>query len=613
MRRWLPFAALALAIGIAPTQACRGTDGSNAQDPAAAAMNANTSSLRVRLRGLHPDMPWTEPLALYLQGGDGTARRSLFVMAKVQDGVATFALPDWTKELAASGRIEAEDGNYLPMRWALPTPLDPRRELQADVQVAAVLAGRVVDGDGAPVPAARITVFAQQDGAPVDHELAHVNTCPDGSWRLALRAEPSLYVVATAMQPTPRRRHPDGEEVLDTGQLRGDLLPAGASTPAVLATTTNVPTFTLQKAAQVTGTVQWSNGERFVGATVQVQAHDGIPLTIANGIVVQRLGDGRLSPVATARSEEDGRFGLPVLAGVACDVQLVDLGDDGDHMLLAREPGRAATPGQPIAFVLPAPVLLRTRRGDISEINVTFQGDGWPAPQIDGDGELQVVPNGPGRVRVERDGLRSVWQALGPGDSGRTLDLQLVEAPVALRLVFPRDSGVSAARLSWSRADGSTGTTGAALQNGTTLEAMLLPGEYVVEVEPACAPTQQFVMPTRHEVVLDEAPVELPVTVAYGGLFTVTATDSAGNHVAGRVTLLGADGEERAVTFRVGYGEELRRGNEGELLPSPQNRSERALPAGDYELRCEFAGHQPVQQRVRLEPRRVSDVYLRLP
>lgn len=120
-------------------------------------------------------------------------------------------------------------------------------------------------------------------------------------------------------------------------------------------------------------------------------------------------------------------------------------------------------------------------------------------------------------------------------------------------------------------------------------------------------------MTTRHEVVLDEAPVELAMTVAYGGLFTVTATDSAGNHVAGRASLVAADGEERAVTFRIGYGEELRRGNEGQLLPSPKNRSERALPAGDYELRCEFDGHQPVQQRVRLEARKVSDVYLRLP
>lgn len=611
MRCWLPIVAFALAIAATPS--CHGTDGTNAQDAATTATNVDTPELRVRLLGLHADMPWTEPLALYLQGGDGTARRSLFVMAKVQDGVATFALPDWTQELAATGRIEAEDGNYLPMRWALPTPLDPRSELQASVQVAAVLAGRVVDGNGAPVPAARIAVLAEQDGAPTDRELAHVNTCPDGSWRLALPAAPSVYVVAAAMQPAPRRRHPAGEEVADDGQLRSDLLPAGASTRAAVATTTNVPPFTLATAAQVSGIVRWRNGEPFFGATVQVRPRDGTTLTLAHGVVVQRHADGRLSPVVSTRSEVDGRFGLPMLAGAACDVQLVDLGDDGDHVLLAREPARAAQPGTPVTFELAEPVLLRTRRGEVSEINVTFTGDGWPAPQIDGDGELRVVPNGVGRVRVERDGLRSAWQPLGPNDGGRTLDLELVETPVALRLVFPSDSGVSAARLSWSRADGSTGTTGAALQNRTTLEALLLPGEYVIEVEPACAPSQQFVMPTRHEVVLDEAPVELPVTVAYGGLFTVTATDSAGNHVAGRATLLGPDGEERVVTFRVGYGEELRRGNEGELLPSAQNRSERALPAGDYELRCEFAGHQPVQQRVRLEARKVDDVYLRLP
>lgn len=608
MRRWLPFVVLA----IAATPACRGTDGTNAQDPAATAANATTPQLRVRLRGLHADMPWTEPLALYLQGGDGQARRSLFLMAQVQDGVARFALPDWTSELAATGRIEAEDGNYLPMRWALPQPLDPRRELQADVQVAAVLAGRVADANGAPVPAARIAVFAEQDGAPTDREIAHVNTCPDGSWRIAVPAAPSVYVVAVAMQAAPRRRHPAGEEVADDGQMRSDLLPAGASTAAAVAKTTTVPTMTLAPAAQVSGIVRWRNGEPFFGATVQVRPRDGTTLTLAHGVVVQRHADGRLSPVVSTRSEPDGRFGLPVLAGAACDVQLLDLGDDGDHMLLAREPVRAATPGTPVTFELPDPVLLRTRRGDVSEINVTFTGEGWSEPQIDSDGELRVVPNGTGRVRVARDGLRSAWQPLGPNDGGRTLDLELLETPVALRLVFPSNSGVAAAQLSWSRADGSTGTTSAGLRNHT-LEAMLLPGQYTIEVTPACAPTQEFVMPTRHDVVLDEAPVELPVTVAYGGLFTVTATDSAGNHVAGRATLLGADGEERAVTFRIGYGEELRRGNEGELLPSPKNRSEQALPAGDYELRCEFDGHQPVQQRVRVEARKVTDVYLRLP
>ncbi len=607
MRRWLPFVAFALAIAALPS--CRGTDGTNAQDPAA---NAANPQLRVRLRGLHPDMPWTEPLALYLEGGDGTARRSLFLMAKVQDGVATFALPDWTQELAATGRIEAEDGNYLPMRWALPKPLDPRRELLAEVQVAAVLAGRVVDSTGAPVPATRIAVFAEQDGAPTDREIAHVNTCPDGSWRLALPGAPSVYVVAAAMQPAPRRRHPDGEEVADDGQLRSDLLPAGTNTAATVATTTTVPTFTLATAAQISGIVRWRNGEPFFGATVQVQPRDGTTLTLAHGVVVQRHADGRLSPVVSTRSEPDGRFGLPVLAGAHCDVQLVDLGDDGDHMLLAREPVRAVVPGTPLTFELPDPVLLRTRRGEVTEINVTFTGESWAEPQIDSDGELRVVPNGTGRVRVARDGLRSAWRALGPNDGGSTIDLELLETPVALRLVFPSNSGVSAARLSWSRADGITGTTGAGLRNHT-LEALLLPGEYTIEVEPACAPAQEFVMPTRHEVVLDEAPVELPMTVAYGGLFTVTATDSAGNHVAGRASLVGPDGEERAVTFRTGYGEELRRGNEGELLPSPKNRSERALPAGDYELRCEFDGHQPVQQRVRLEARKVTDVYLRLP
>ncbi|MFN7590524.1 MAG: hypothetical protein ACK501_11930 [Planctomycetota bacterium] len=610
MRCWLPTVAFALAI--AATPACRGTDGTNAQDPAATTANATTPQLRVRLRGLQPDMPWTEPLALYLQGGDGQARRSLFLMAKVQDGVARFALPDWTSELAATGRIEAEDGNYLPMRWALPKPLDPRRELQADVQVAAVLAGRVVDANGAPVPAARIAVFAEQDGAPTDREIAHVNTCPDGSWRIAVPAASSVYVVAAAMQAAPRRRHPDGEEVADDGQLRSDLLPAGTSTAATVAKTTTVPTFTLATAAQISGIVRWRNGEPFFGATVQVQPRDGTTLTLAHGVVVQRHADGRLSPVVSTRSEPDGRFGLPVLAGAAWDVQLVDLGDDGDHMLLAREPARAVVPGTPVTFELPEPVLLRTRRGDVTEINVTFTGEGWPAPQIDGDGELRVVPNGTGRVRVARDGLRSAWRALGPNDGGSTIDLELLETPVALRLVFPSNSGVAAAQVTWSRADGSTGTTSAGLRNHT-LEAMLLPGQYTIEVTPACAPTQEFVMPTRHDVVLDEAPVELPMTVAYGGLFTVTATDSAGNHVAGRATLLGADGEERAVTFRIGYGEELRRGNEGELLPSPKNRSERALPAGDYELRCEFDGHQPVQQRVRLEARKVTDVYLRLP
>ena len=616
MRCWLPFVALALAA----TPSCRGTDGANAQAPAA---NVSAPQLRVRLRGLRADVPWTDSLALYLDGDDAGERRALFAIATVQAGQATFALPDWAPTLATKGRVVATDPNYHPLHVPLVAPFDLTRELVVDVEVAAVLAGRVVDAQGAGVPAARVTVYAQRDGVPSDGELAHTNTLPDGRWRVQVPASPSLYVLAVAMTAADERRRAD-EEVPDDGELRGEWLPAATTGRSALGTTTTVADLVLPAALPLRGAVRWSDGAPFAGATVQVRPRDGTTLTLApptevapamalGDTFVRRHDDGRLSPSARARTGDDGQFVLPIGNGAVVDVRLLDLGDEHEPVLLAPEPLQPAAPGGPVTFVLPRPVLLRARLGEEVAANVVFDGVDWDAPLTDGDGELLVVPNRSGRVRVQRDGLRSAWRELTPADAGTTVDLQLLESPIELRLRFADEPRVTAASLAWRRIDGSTGTATATAASDGALLAALPPGSYELEITPLGVADQQYVVATRHEVVLDEQPVDLPLAVAFGGLFTVTATDSGGNHAAGTAVLLGPDGQDRTGTFVVGYGDQQRHGAPGELLANGPNRSERALPVGDYDLRGEFAGHAPVQQRVRIASRKVTDVYLRLP
>lgn len=601
-----------LATAEPPSPPPAATDPTKSQDPTPA------PRFVVRLRGLRQDLPWTDSIALYLKARTGDR---LFQTSRVVDGIATFQLPDWAATDTTTGRVVSDDGNHLPLRFAWNPPFDLSRELVLDVAAAAVLSGRVVDGFGAGVGAARVTVFERTAATP-DQELAHTNTTRDGHWRLQVPREGALLVVAAALVPAPQQRPVRAdEEVPDDGTLRPDLLPAAADTEASIGRATAVGDLHLAAAAPFVGTVRWHDGRAVARAIVQAAPRGGRELELAQAnaglrppprLFVVQHSDGSVLPAARAVTDDAGRFTLPSRAGANLDVRLMQLDEFGDQILLA--PGALATITDG-TIVLPQPVLVRALCSGEVETDVAFvvegHRDAWPGT----DGTNQVVPNGPGRVRALGSTHRSAFRALSLADAGSTVDLELLPLRTALVLALPAEVAIQALVLAWERDDGVSGRERLLPDEGrTTVQVPLPPGSYRLVVTVAgITEATRFLLPSEHRVELDEEPVTVALPAVFGGSFRVIASDRSGAFVGGRVLLLDAEGVDRTPGFLPENSPEERARTVGELVAGGPNRADRVLPPGDYELLFEFEGHGPVRQRVQIRPREVGEVYLRLP
>lgn len=595
-----------------PQSPTAATDPTTVQDP------TPTPRFVVRLRGLRPDVPWTDSIALYLKARAGDR---LFQTSRVVDGVATFKLPDWAATDTTTGRIVSDDGNHLPLRFSWDPPFDLTRELVLDVAAAAVLSGRVVDGDGAGVGAARVTVFERSAATP-DQELAHTNTTRDGHWRMQVPREGALLVVVAAMVPAPQQRPVRAdEEVPDDGTLRHDLLPAAVNADAVVGRATAISDLALPAADPFAGAVRWHDGRAVARAIVQAAPRGGRELELAQATAGMRppprlflvqQPDGSVLPAARAVTDDTGRFTLPSRAGANLDVRLMQLDEFGDQILLA--PGALATITDG-TIVLPQPVLVRALRDGEVDTDVAFvvegHRDAWPGT----DGTNQVVPNGPGRVRAMGSTHRSALRALGLADAGSTVDLELLPLRTALVLTLPAEVAIQALVVEWERDDGLSGRERLLPDDGaTTVQMPLPPGHYRLVVTAAgISEATRFLLPSEHRVELDEEPVTVALPALFGGSFRVVASDRSGAFVGGRLLLLDAQGVDRTPGFLPENSPEERARAVGELVAGGPNRADRVLPPGDYELLFEFDGHGPVRQRVQIRPREVGEVYLRLP
>lgn len=628
-RRPGSFVLASLLVSLALVTACEAPQPSLAATPAASAPAVEiapttsqdptpTPRFVVRLRGLRADVPWTDSVALYLKARTGDR---LFQTSRVVDGVATFSLPDWAATDTTTGRIVSDDGNHLPLRFAWNPPFDLTRELVLDVAAAAVLSGRVVDANGVGVAAARVTVFERTARSP-DLELAHTNTTRDGHWRLQVPREGALLVVAAALVPGPTQRPVRAdEEVPDDGTLRPDLLPAAANTEATVGQATAVGDLSLPAAEPFVGTVRWHDGRAVPRAIVQAAPRGGreLELAVASAgmrppprLFVVHQPDGSVLPAARSVTDDAGRFTLPNRAGANLDVRLMQLDEFGDQILLAPGALAAITDG---TIVLPQPVLVRALRSGEVETDVAFvvegHRDAWPGT----DGTNQVVPNGPGRVRAMGSTHRSAFRALTLADAGSTVDLELLPLRTALVLALPAEAAIQALLLEWERDDGLSGRERLLPDEGaTTVQVPLPPGHYRLVVTAAgLTEATRFLLPSEHQVELDEEPVTVALPAVFGGSFRVIASDRSGAFVGGRVLLLDAEGVDRTPGFLPENSPEERAKNVGKLVAGGPNRADRVLPPGDYELLGEFDGHGPVRQRVQIRPREVGEVYLRLP
>jgi len=484
-----------------------------------------------------------------------------------------------------------------------------------------VLSGRVVDGDGAGVAAARVTVFERAAADP-DRELAHTNTTRDGHWRLQVPREGALLVVAAALVPAPQQRPVRAdEEVPDDGTLRHDLLPAATSADAAVGRATTVGDLQLAAVEPFVGTVRWHDGRAVARAVVQGAPRGGRELELAQAstalrppprLFVVQQPDGSVLPAARAVTDDKGRFTLPNRAGANLDVRLMQLDEFGDQMLLA--PGALATVTDGV-IVLPQPVLVRALRDGAIETDVAFvvegHRDAWPGT----DGTVQAVANGPGRVRAMGGTHRSAFRALSLADAGGTVDLELLPLRTALVLALPAAVAIQALVLEWERDDGLSGRERLLPDEGArAVQVPLPPGRYRLVVTAAgISEATRFLLPSEHQVELDEEPVTVALPAVFGGSFRVIASDRSGAFVGGRLLLLDAQGVDRTPGFLPENSPEERARTVGDLVAGGPNRADRVLPPGDYELLGEFDGHGPVRQRVQIRPREVGEVYLRLP
>lgn len=614
------------AAGALPPQPAAGDEHAPARSPVAAGPIATGPhaapagpTLRVRLRGLHPEAPWTATLHLDVDGRDDARDQWLDHDASaVPDagGAATFVLPAWAGA-AREGRIRAEDPNYRPLahRWDGAPPAD---ELLLDVQVVALLTGRVVDEQRQPVPAARLTVFAWRDGAPVDGELAQANSEADGTFRLSIPPDVPLWLLATPLlAATGRGYRGPGAGVRDTGSMRADLLPVGRAVRGAVGAPARLDDLVLARSARLVGAVRWQDGAPVALATVQTRPHDGTTLRVTSATSVQHHADGRLSPVASADSADDGTFELPAVAGAPLLVAVTTLPDT----VLLSPLQQAAVAPQRVDFLVPRPVRLVAVHRDRSVAGAMVEIEGWRPVAADGHGAVAVVLNQPGRVRARHGRLCSPWLGVPPDAAGTTVELALAEALVPLAIEFDGEWRVRNTVVEWHRLDDS-GDRASGREHllrddrGDPFRLFLPSGRYRLRAGPGGGERNGvFLLPVEREVELVAEPVALRLPAAFGGMLTVMATDGRGLFVGGTCRVVGQDGTDHTGRFRRSLDGDggQHYGVPGELLPGGVNTLEPILPAGEYELLLEFPQHGIERRRITVGAREVSEVRLRLP
>lgn len=288
------------------------------------------ASLRVRLRGLHVEAPWTGEVRFDWQGNDDSAETGYRVFAATgrpdPQGAVQFAVPTWHATARnQQGRLRAEDPNYRPVELRFEGPLDPACEIVLDVQVVAMLEGRVITSRDEPVAGARVSVFLHEDGQAAGVRVAEGNTRDDGGYRLRVPPGAPLLVVATPVLTVglsgAQFTGEDGA-VADSGIVLDHLLPAATTVRGRLGAPTALPDLVLADAADVRGVVRWDDGTAVPNARVWIQPRGGNQLGITKHLGLQMMQGDQPAPVTHATTDEQGRFRLPAVPGVPCDLRV---------------------------------------------------------------------------------------------------------------------------------------------------------------------------------------------------------------------------------------------------------------------------------------------------
>lgn len=600
-------AASATARGLRPPDSSADDD-ERGREPVAEAGDGETG-LQIRLRGLHPDAPWTDPIAVTL--ADDADHEAHLQGTPDAGGRCNLTLPRWVDDARIFELdIESRDPNYQWLDYRHQGPLDFDRELVLDVQVEAVLYGLVLDANAAPVASVRLAAFAILDDTIVDAKVGEVSSDSRGTYRLHVPPGVPLVLVAAPMRQTGGRvmvtdRNGYG---IDSGDLRCDLLPASQRTRGRVGQPTHVPDFVLSAATPATGSVHWSDGTPVALATVQTLPQDATTLHLEPQSFVQVLPNGTLLPGASADTDDDGAFTLPGLLGQALDVTVVRL---QEATLVGTGPRARLVPPNRTELVLPRPVRIRVVQDRAPVPHAQLAIAGVRTLTAGATGTVDVVCLQAIRVRADRERWRSRWIDLGPAAAGTTVTLPLEVEVGEVSLEFEGEFPVRNTLVHWRCDDGREGHQHLLRDDrGGPFRLFFQPGHYHLVAGPGGGERNGlFLLPAEREIdVAVTTPVSLRLPARLGGMLTIDATDPNGLHAPGTCRVFDAAGVDCSDRFAVAE----REGAIGELLPGGGNRLARILPPGPYHLTMDFGALGAHERQVAIRPREVTEVRLRL-
>jgi len=561
----------------------------------AAASDATKNVLRVRLRGLHPDVPWTAPLLVMPHDPDHQREMSdEFRTSVAADGTARIALPDWAFAPTSFGVVVAADDALYQRVWLQQPLVDANEELAVDVVPIGPIAGRVVDARGEPVHGAMVAAFVTHRGIAVDDRLASTSTDTNGAFVLApLPAIPLLVVAA-----------------LPAG--RAPTLPATVPAVGRIGTTTRLPDLVLADAECIRGVVRWADGQAIVGASVRGDG-SGASLTLgdrehADGpLLVDVDARGVVSFVAATRSGENGGFALACSAGRAVDLALVDL--PGDALFGALR--RRAAPGTEVVFEVPRPISLHAmREGRDAEAAVLELSDG--STMDSGESACFAEPM---RVRARLDELTSEPVDVGPAWPRGKVLLPLRAGATHVTLHPTGVSNVTTLTVEWRDGAGHRGRASSERGRRDRVRMSFDPGHVHLTIRGMRRDSESvaYLVPVQRELDVGTTPIDLDVPMTVAGQMIVNATDARGRHVPGRCSMLDAAGVDRTTPFAVfpARSRTMQEGACGALLPGGPNAGG-GIPAGDYKVSFDFVGYGPRRERVTIRAGETTEVKLQL-
>ena len=511
--------------------------------------------LDARLAAIEP--PTTEPLQVVLHRGahlsgivvdaSGGPIAGAQLMAKSQvtspDGASVSAIGTggqsgddgrFTVPNLAPGpfRLDVRAVGFLPWQ-ASETAVEGEElgPLRIELERGTTVEGRVVDGDGLPVPGARVSVRSTASAA--ETSMSGTLTDADGHYRQ--ESAPTGDAEITAWHPSQGR----------------------AERKVQLASGANHVDLTLSRLGSVSGRVLGPGGEPVAGAMVRGQHDHG----------------GDVPFMASAGSDEDGTF-------------LLYLGP-GEVRLSAFAPGYAETTYPEVLTLADRPItgieirlqaggeivgrLLGIERERLATVSVQAgpsRGGRVVPGTVDYQGNYRIGGISPGEWRV------SASTASGGGASGRVvmeegsrqvrLDLDLTGGVTLTGQVLLNGAPLAGVWASLEDEDGSGGGTGRTTFDGRFRFSGIQPGSYVLQLSPGrggATHQRRLDVETDDDVLIDLVAYQVggrvvataggaPIPGARVVLRPVATSGSAGNSVPlawvttdldGRFTLLGIE------------------------------------------------------------------------